>query len=278
MEEVDADAEVVFDAVAAGVSHDEIAGGDIVVVGYEEREAFATQAGDSHLAEGALVAWQANAVVEIANVLVAAFGDVEVGGAPIAGRALFQIAQQRGAASADGDERDAALVDLGEFGIADEFGIEVEPVRIPAGQFVPELDEAQQFAGLIGAGEIGVGIAKNTAFLLADEERQHAGPGLAAQGEVVVVQAGGIAAKGDGVEVEAEGIGFGEEQRSELADPTGQEAFLLSALGAEGVIVGEGFLRQDVEAGEEAKCFVEVEIVDVAAAFLVEEFEREQAK
>jgi hypothetical protein len=80
------------------------------------------------------------------------------------------------------------------------------------------------------------------------------------------------------VEVKAEGIGGGEQQRSELANPAGEKALLLGAVGAEGIIVGKGFLGENVEAGEQAECFVEVEIGDVATAFFVEELQGEQAE
>jgi hypothetical protein len=49
-------------------------------------------------------------------------------------------------------------------------------------------------------------------------------------------------------------------------------------LGAIGVIRSKGFLGQNDEAGEQPQSLVEVEVVDVAVAFLVEEFEDQQAK
>ena len=51
MEEVDADAETVFHGVAASISEDEIASGNLGVVRYKQGEAFATQAANSHLAQ-----------------------------------------------------------------------------------------------------------------------------------------------------------------------------------------------------------------------------------
>ena len=69
-----------------------------------------------------------------------------------------------------------------------------------------------------------------------------------------------------------------EEQRRQLANPGSEELLLLGALGAVGVIGGEGFLGQDVQAGEPAQSLVEVEVVDVAATFLVEQFQDQQAE
>jgi hypothetical protein len=61
-----------------------------------------------------------------------------------------------------------------------------------------------------------------------------------------------------------------------LADPTAEKTCLLGAVGAEGVIVGEGFFGQDIEAGEQTERLVEVEIGNVTAAFFVEKFQGEQ--
>jgi hypothetical protein len=49
-------------------------------------------------------------------------------------------------------------------------------------------------------------------------------------------------------------------------------------LGAVGVIGGVGVLGQDVEAREQAEGLIEVEIADVTAPLLVEQFQREQAQ
>ena len=64
-----------------------------------------------------------------------------------------------GAASANGDERDVALVEARQLGISGELGIEVQPGGIAAGQCLPEIDEAAHFTVLIGAGEISVCVA-----------------------------------------------------------------------------------------------------------------------
>jgi len=53
---------------------------------------------------------------------------------------------------------------------------------------------------------------------------------------------------------------------------------LLGTLGAIRVIGDEGFLGWNVEAGEEPQGFVEVEVIDVAAAFFVEQFQGQEAQ
>jgi hypothetical protein len=52
------------------------------------------------------------------------------------------------------------------------------------------------------------------------------------------------------MEVEIEGLRLREQERRQLGDPGGEELFLVAALGAIGVIAGEGFLGENVETGE----------------------------
>ena len=82
-------------------------------------------------------------------------------------------------AAADGDEVDLPSVDARQLGVVDHLAVEVEPLGVGAGDLVPELHEPHQFAVLIGAGQVGVGVAQAAAGLLQGEEGQHARPGLA---------------------------------------------------------------------------------------------------
>ena len=143
---------------------------------------------------------------------------------------------------------------------------------------MPELDEAHQFSRLIGAGQIGVGIAQDPALGLLREEAEDAGTGLAAAGQEVVVQRGGIAAERGGMEVQREDLPLGVQQRCQGGDPAGEELLVVVPLGAVGIVGGEGGLGQDVEAGEQAEGLIEVEIADVAAPLLVEQFQGEQTQ
>lgn len=52
----------------------------------------------------------------------------------------------------------------------------------------------------------------------------------------------------------------------------------MRVLGAIRVIGGEGLLGQDVETGKESERLVEVEVIDVAAAFFVEEFQGQETQ
>lgn len=80
------------------------------------------------------------------------------------------------------------------------------------------------------------------------------------------------------MEIEVEGVGLGEEHGRQLADPAAQQLLLMRLLAAIGVVGGETFLGQDVEAGEQSEGGVEIEVVDVAAPFLVQKLQRQQAQ
>src|SRR5207244_8365983 len=92
--------------------------------------------------------------------------------------------------------------------------------------------KADGFAILVRAGEVGIGIAKDAAFLLLGKGAEDAGSGFAASGQVMVVQAAGVAPVGDRVAVRREGAAGGEQDRSQGPHPAGQELLLVQALGA----------------------------------------------
>jgi len=111
------------------------------------------------LSECAAVAVHGEGLVDIADTLIEAFGDIDLSLMPSVFGQGFEPAGDRRATSANGDEGDAALVEAGEVFVVGEFGIETEPLGVAAGGVSPEIDEAEDFAGLVGAGEVGVGVA-----------------------------------------------------------------------------------------------------------------------
>ena len=231
---------------------------------------------DGDLADRAVVAAEPHRLLDVADVRMATFGDVDHGPFPGGRGLLFQAAEDGRPAAADGDEVDVPLVDARQLGVVDDLAVEVEPLGVGAGHLMPELDEPHQFAVLIGAGQVGVGVAQAAAVLFQGEEGQHARPGLAAERQVMAVERRGVAAEGDRVEVEREPLGLGEQHRGQGLDPALQQAALLVADGPVGVVGGERLLGEDVEAGEEAEGLVAVEVVDMAASLLVEQFQRQE--
>src|SRR5262249_41049677 len=68
------------------------------------------------------------------------------------------------------------------------------------------------------------------------------------------------------------------EQAGQAADPTGQQLLLLRPFAAVGVGSQKRPLGEHIQAGEQAQARVAVEVVDVAAAFLVHELQQQQAE
>src|SRR6476469_6087429 len=56
-------------------------------------------------------------------------------------------------------------VDARQLGVVDHLAVEVKPLGARAGDLVPELDEPDQLAVLIVAGQVGVGVAQAAALL-----------------------------------------------------------------------------------------------------------------
>src|SRR5512142_1977809 len=132
---------------------------------------------DGPLADRSLVIGQADALVHESDPLMTALGRVDDGALPGLRRQGTQATDHRGTTSADRDEVDAALVDAREFRVGDHLGIEEQPEGIVSRDLMPELDEPHQFSRLIGAGQVGVGVAHDPAALLLGEEAQDAGTG-----------------------------------------------------------------------------------------------------
>src|SRR3954447_10167035 len=275
VEEVHADAQATLDPVAAGVADDQLARGLLEVVGEEQGGPIGAEAGGGDLADRAVVAAKSDRLLDVTDVRMAPFGDIDHGPLPGGGGPLLQASEDGRSAAADGDEVDRPLVDSREFGGVDHLAVQVKPPGVRASDLVPELDESHQFAVLLVAGQIGVGITQASAVLFECEEGQDARPGLALKWEVMAVERRGGAPEGGRMGVEGEPPGLGEEDRGQGLDPALQQAPLLVTAGAIGVVGRERFLGQDVEAGEEAESLVAVKIVDVTAPLLVEQFQRQ---
>src|SRR5664279_2270940 len=171
---------------------------------------------------------------------------------------------------------DLALIDARQFGVVDNLAVEVEPLGVGASHLVPELDKPHQFAVLIVAGQVGIGVTQAAALLFEREERQHARPGFALEREVMAVESGGVAAEWDRVEVEREPIGLGKDHGGEGLDPPLQQTPLLVADGPIRVGGGERLLGENVESGEQAKNLISVEIVDMTTSLFVEQLQRQE--
>ena len=106
-----------------------------------------------------MVPSEGHGFVHIADVLMAALGDIQDGPAPGVSREGMQAAQHGGAPTTHGHEPDAALIDPGEFRIGSQLGVKRQPLWVAARDRVPELDKTHQFPRLVGPCEVGIGIA-----------------------------------------------------------------------------------------------------------------------
>ena len=91
-------------------------------------------------------------------------------------------------APAQGHEQDATLVDFLEMLIGGEPGVKNQFRGQRSGLLLPEIDETQNLAGLLGFGNPGVGIAENALGGIARQENQDALLAPAAAGDVVFFQ------------------------------------------------------------------------------------------
>src|SRR3954451_23155130 len=140
MEEVHAHAQATFDPVAARVADDQLARGLLEVVGEEQRGTIGAEAGGGDLADRALVAAEPYLLLDVTDVRMASFGDVDHGPLPGGRGPLFQAPDDGRPAAPDGDEMDLPPVDARERGVVDHLAVEVEPLGVRAGDLVPELD------------------------------------------------------------------------------------------------------------------------------------------
>jgi hypothetical protein len=239
MKEVDARPQPILHAVAAGIPDDQRSGRLAQLVGEEECGPVASQPIHGQLSDQALVTGELDLLIDVAHVLVTTLGRIDHGPTPGGRRQGAESADHRRAALADRHEVDATAADPGQLRIRDDLAVEVQPSGILAGDGVPEFDKTHHLARLIGADQVGVGRAQDATLLLLGEETRDARPGLASHRQVVGVQGRGIAAERDGVEVRGEVVPLGEEERSQRLDPAREQAELMVAAGAIGVLGGE---------------------------------------
>ena len=101
---------------------------------------------------------------------------------------------------------------------------------------------------------------------------------LATPGDVMGVEACRVTAIGNGVKIETERRCFGQEQRGQVRQPSGQQPVLMLPLRAVGVVGGEGRLRQDIEPSKQPECLIKIKVTNVTAAFLVQQLQGQQTQ
>ena len=91
------------------------------------------------------------------------------------------------AALAQGEPVDAAGGELLEDLVGGARGVEDQQARAGAGGLLPVAGEGDDFFGLLGLGDVGVGVDHLAAGVVLGEERQHGAGALGAAGHVVLL-------------------------------------------------------------------------------------------
>ncbi len=223
MEEVHADPEAILDAVAPRVSDDQVASRLLEVVREKQRGLLPSQTIDGNLSNRSLIIPERRGLIQVSDPLVAALRCVEHRSRPRRSRQILEPAQDRGTAATNRDEINASLINARHFRVVDELGVEVEPLGAAASDSVPKFDEAHQFSQLVGADQVGVGVAQATAVLFEGEEGLDTRAGHATAWEVVPVEPSGITSVGDGMEIKRKGVCLGKQHAAEGANPARQQ-------------------------------------------------------
>ena len=108
------------------------------------------------------------------------------------------------AALAQGEPADAARGEFVEHLVGGQLGVEDEQPGVFAGGVAPVVGEGDDFAGLLGLGDFGVGVDHLGAGVVLGEEGEYGAGALRAARHVVFLQYGVVAVVADGVEVEIE--------------------------------------------------------------------------
>ena len=161
------------------------------------------------------------------------------------------------AALAQGEPADAAAGQLAEDLVGGQLGVEDQQAGIAAGGLLPVVREGDDLGGLLGLGDVGVGVHHVRGGVVLGEEGQHGAGALGAAGDVVLFQHGLVAVVADGVEVAVEpGLAGGQPERPQRLDQPGQQFLVGLAADPPGVGAQVGGLGQRGQPEGERQPFV----------------------
>ena len=171
------------------------------------------------------------------------------------------------AALPQGEPADAARGEFVEHLVGGQLGVEDEQPGVFAGGVAPVVGEGDDFAGLLGLGDFGVGVDHLGAGVVLGEEGEHGAGALRAARHVVFLQHGVVAVVADGVEVEVESLGAaGESEWAQRLDHAGEQFGVGFSAHPVGVGAGVGGLGQRGQSQTEREAGVVGERVDVMGA------------
>ena len=202
MEEAYGIGERIFDQHALGIASDEVAGAGMPVVGDKDSGFIVAEILDEQLSVGAFA--KADLLLEDLGCAIFATGQVERDGAPRRCCQLIDFGQQAFGAPAQRHKGDPGGIQPVEPFVSREFGIEYEVLRHFAMLTLPELDETEDFLGLLTLANVGVRVAEHLTVGVLGEEREDAGLTATAPRQIVGFDHRVFAEIGHGVEIEVD--------------------------------------------------------------------------
>ena len=186
-----------------------------------------------------------------------AAGPGDDGGLPGAGGQGIEPGELGLAALAQGEPSDAAAGQLAEDLVGSQLGVEDQQARVAAGGVVPVISEGDDLGGLLGLGDVGVGVHHVRGGVILGEEGQHGAGALGASGDVVLFQDGLVAVVADGVEVAVEPLlAGGQPEWPQCLDQPGQQLLVGLAAHPPGVGAQVSGLGQGGQAEGERQPFI----------------------
>ena len=151
--------------------------------------------------------------------------------------------------------------------VGGQLGVEDEQPGVFAGGVAPVVGEGDDFAGLLGLGDFGVGVDHLGAGVVLGEEGEHGAGAVRAVRHVVFLQHGVVAMVADGVEVEVESLcAAGHSEWAQRLDHAGEQFGVGFSAHPVGVGAGVGGLGQCGQSQTEREAGVVGQRVDVMGA------------
>ena len=180
---------------------------------------------------------------------------------PCAGGQGGQAGELGLAALAQGEPGDAAAAELLQDLVGGELGVEDQQAGIFSGRVAPVVGEGDDLGGLLGLGDVGVGVDHLVGGVVVGEEGEHRAGALGSRWHVVLFQDRVVAVVADRVEVKVEAVrAGGQAEGAQAADESGEQGHAGFTVAVGGQVGGLG---QRGEAEEERQPFVVGDLVDV---------------
>ena len=273
MKELDGLGDPVLNEHSLGIASHQGGSADFEVVGEEDGRFFVPQFDDAQLAQWALIALQVDTLVQDFRGAKGSSQGMQGNPAPGGSRSAPDLSQHFFRATAQGDKKDALLVEAVEIGVGGQLRVEDQFGRGLAGALAPKVHEAQNFTDSIGLGDARVGIAKHPLGRVSSQKDQDSLLTSAARGKVVLFQGFLLGIGGDGVKVQIDGRAAGQAGPLDLLKPGLHQSQVDSSVDP-GTVSGQiGAFGSDIETCKQSDPFVKDQVHDMTLAFFPQQLE-----